>query len=434
MLKYHIQTIELGSAQNAIQFNSIPQNYDDLYVVWSTRYVSENTTKTSIFFNNLSSNFSYRLLQGDGSSTAVGTNTLALGGINNGNNTTANAFSNNQMLIPNYRSNLIKSYSVDAVNENNATTSFQDIWTGLWNNTEPITSLTISGTSALAIGSSVSLYGIRRGTDGIINLQPAYGGTITTSGGYTIHTFNSSGTFTTTRPLQCEYLVIAGGGAGGLVNYNANATTGGGGAGGYRTSVVGAQSGGGASAEAILSLPAQGSYAVVVGGGAPGATSVSVNGTSGVSSSFAGISTVGGGGGSSGESGVGGASGGSGGGGAFRFGTPPGGAGTANQGFAGGNPSSNINTGGGGGGAGAAGVSQAANSDLLYGGAGLANSITGTSIIRARGGQGSYAGGSSFIDGPAGSGSGGFGYSTSLSPNRGGNGGSGVVIIRYLTP
>ena len=38
------------------------------------------------------------------------------------------------------------------------------------------------------------------------------GGTITTSGGYTIHTFNSSGTFTVFSPItNVEYLVIAGG-------------------------------------------------------------------------------------------------------------------------------------------------------------------------------------------------------------------------------
>jgi hypothetical protein len=46
----------------------------------------------------------------------------------------------------------------------------------------------------------------------------ATGGTVTTSGGYTIHTFTGSGTFALANPLigfQVEYLVVAGGGAGG---------------------------------------------------------------------------------------------------------------------------------------------------------------------------------------------------------------------------
>jgi len=43
----------------------------------------------------------------------------------------------------------------------------------------------------------------------------ATGGTITTSGAYTVHTFTSSGTFTPNGAETVEYLVVAGGGAGG---------------------------------------------------------------------------------------------------------------------------------------------------------------------------------------------------------------------------
>ena len=43
----------------------------------------------------------------------------------------------------------------------------------------------------------------------------ATGGTITTSGSYTIHTFTSSGTFTPNRAVNLEVLIIAGGGSGG---------------------------------------------------------------------------------------------------------------------------------------------------------------------------------------------------------------------------
>lgn len=443
MLKYHIQTVELSTAQAFVQFDSIPQGYSDLLVLMSARssQSSRSTAITFAFNYDNSSSYSFRKLIGYDSSqlyTGSGSGTPAqVPEVDvTGNSATANTFGNTSFYISNYTSANPKVISVDQTSENNSNAGYVlGMHSYRYSSTSPITSIQfgLQGHNYMA-GSTISLYGVRRGSDGIVNAQPAYGGEITTSGGYTIHTFNSSGTFTTTRPLECEYLIIAGGGAGGLANYNANATTGGGGAGGYRTSVIGATSGGGASAEARLNLPAFGSYAVVVGAGAAGATSVSVNAPSGTSSSVAGISTVGGGGGSSGESGTGGASGGSGGGGAFRFGIVSGGAGTSSQGFAGGTPVSNINTGGSGGGAGGAGSSQAYSETALYGGAGLENSITGTSLTRARGGQGSYGGPSSVIDGSAGSGSGGFGYASLASPNRGGNGGSGVVIIRYLTP
>jgi hypothetical protein len=54
------------------------------------------------------------------------------------------------------------------------------------------------------------------------------GGTITTSGGYTIHTFTSSGIFIPNQLGSVDYLVVAGGGGAG--GYG-----GGGGAGGFRT-------------------------------------------------------------------------------------------------------------------------------------------------------------------------------------------------------
>ena len=41
------------------------------------------------------------------------------------------------------------------------------------------------------------------------------GGTITTSGGNTIHTFTTSGTFTPNRDGTVNYLVVGGGGGGG---------------------------------------------------------------------------------------------------------------------------------------------------------------------------------------------------------------------------
>jgi len=78
-----------------------------------------------------------------------------------------------------------------------------------------------------------------------ITYYAATGGTITTSGDYKVHTFNSSGTFTITTAgnTGIEYLIIAGGGGGGAANSGVGGA--GGGAGGYRCSVSGESSGGG---------------------------------------------------------------------------------------------------------------------------------------------------------------------------------------------
>src|SRR5690349_15715621 len=63
------------------------------------------------------------------------------------------------------------------------------------------------------------------------------GGTITTSGGNTIHTFTSSGTLDCTGAggTQTANVLVVGGGGGGGGGSGSGARGGGGGAGGYRT-------------------------------------------------------------------------------------------------------------------------------------------------------------------------------------------------------
>jgi hypothetical protein len=266
-----------------------------------------------------------------------------------------------------------------------------------------------------------------------------------------IPTVDDDVTLETPQPYSVDFLVIAGGGAG---SPNAG---GGGGAGGYRNSYSTEASGGGGSSETSLTFNIGTVYTVTVGAGGAGTTSGNAN--SGTDSSISGaslttITSVGGGRGGGNQNA--GASGGSGGG-AGEGNSFAGGSGTANQGFAGGG-GVNINfPGNGGGGASAVGVNA---SGLLStaiagnGGAGLASSITGSSVTRAGGGGGGHnasgtgtagtggsgGGGNGFrgsnnvgesnINGTANTGSGGGGgYITSTS----GAGGSGVVILRMPT-
>ena len=256
----------------------------------------------------------------------------------------------------------------------------------------------------------------------------ATGGTVTTSGGYTYHTFTSVGnsTFTTNQAGLVDALIIAGGGAGGA----ARGSAGGGG-------------GGGGGAGGYLYVPScsvsNGALTVTVGAGGVG------NGASGGNSVFSGQTAVGGGYGGKADDGnnnrQAAASGGSGGGsGAFGTGA---GSGTSGQGFAGFNNGNNSQGGGGGGASGAAssafGVAGRTTAGFhteiwASGGSGC------TRNVNIAGVEGGGRGGGEELDYP-GATSGtryGCGGGGSYGDYRGagvpGNGFQGVVIIRYPTP
>jgi hypothetical protein len=72
---------------------------------------------------------------------------------------TANTFSNVSFYFTNYTSTVAKSISIDGVQENNATESYQNITAELWDNTSPITSLLFDN-STFAEFSTASLYKI----------------------------------------------------------------------------------------------------------------------------------------------------------------------------------------------------------------------------------------------------------------------------------
>ncbi|MFA7209538.1 MAG: glycine-rich domain-containing protein, partial [Parcubacteria group bacterium] len=253
--------------------------------------------------------------------------------------------------------------------------------------------------------------------------SPAY------PGGYTVHTFTSSGAFINNSNKDADYLVVAGGG-GGSTGSNGG---GGGGAGGMRTGV--------------FSLTSQ-SYAVTIGAGGNGAIHTGA-GTNGADSIFSTITSIGGGGGTINSNGV---SGGSGSGAPASRSAYLGGSGFGGQGNAGGNNRSlSPYPGGGGGGASAAGA-NGAGSQSGKGGDGAASSISGSLVVYAGGGGsgGTFQGS---LGGAGGAGGGGAGASSAVNaisgtPNTGGGGGggwnsdtvnsgaggSGIVIIRYLTP
>lgn len=449
MLKYHIQTIEVGSGgAGSIVFSNIPQEYDDLELVLSARNNSTATADSMLVsFNSSTSGFSGRLLYGVGSGSGVSVSVARYFGTSVGGTPTANTFSSTKILIPNYTSSSQKSYSLESVTEGNETETYQYLYAGLWANTSPISSISLvndtSNSASIFIQySSASLYGIKHGTSGEVSTEIASGGIMANSGGYTYHTFKSSDSFAVNQSVSAEVLVIGGGGAGGSYD------SGGGGAGGlcYHPS---------------LQIEA-GQYPILVGAGGSSATRPASITSS--SNSFAlGITAYGGGFGGT-YSQIGGQDGGSGGGGnavgSGTGGSPGQSTQTSNGGATGyGNPggiggSGNPWRGGGGGGAG-----EAGNTDGLgHGGDGLSDwsawataTSTGvngfyagggsggsesSSLSGGAGGGGTGAGGINVTGGSGAANTGGGGGGTGWPPDSvlGGNGGSGIVIIRYLTP
>ena len=115
----------------------------------------------------------------------------------------------------------------------------------------------------------------------IVNRTKALGGNITQFGGYTIHTFLASSTFTALELLNVEVLVVAGGGGAG---YYGNA--GGGGAGGVLSGT-----------KTVI-----GTKTITVGSGGAGTKGSAGAGTTGANSTFDdAISNGGGGGGGEGS-------------------------------------------------------------------------------------------------------------------------------------
>lgn len=212
-------------------------------------------------------------------------------------------------------------------------------------------------------------------------------------------------------PTTLEYLVVAGGAGGGQEENDSGG--GGGGGGGFRTNVVGANSGGGCGAEAAFVVAKGTAYTVTIG------AAVSVN-TSGNSTTFSTVTSIGGGrgglgGGRSADSGGSGGGGGSNGSGA--------GSGTACQGSSGAGQGGNQAGGGGG-----AGSTWLSGNDR-NGRDGQTTSITGTSQYMSAGGGGGCKPG--YVCGSNGTGSGNYGSGGAGRRSGGGGGVQGIVVLRY---
>jgi hypothetical protein len=457
-----IQTVTVGSGGAAsIEFTSIPATFTDLLVKTSSRGTNAAVTVSYVIsFNGSITNFTNRVVGADGSTTFSYSNQPRRVGITAGASATASTFGNGEIYIPNYAGSNNKSYSADAVGENNATTADSSLFAGLWSDSSAITSITITPEVAnFAEHSTATLYGVTSAAVG----AKATGGIISQDADYFYHTFPASGTFTPTSNITADFLVVAGGGGAGSSESGCDTGTGGAGAGGFRT----------ATSQSFTNGTA---YTLTVGAGGAGGTAKG-NGTKGGNSSIAGTAfstfTCTGGGNSNGQLGspsFGPNTGGSGSGrpalsgsvGAGNEGgfSPP----EGNDGALGNSDGVNATGAGGGGGAGAAGSDGGAGTfNGGNGGIGSSTSISGgsttgfgelsggdyyfaggggggagrTTANKGTGGLGGGgdSGGNTVTNGTSAdtnTGGGGGGGTGSVGSNStGGAGGSGIVIVRY---
>jgi len=172
-----IATTTLGSSATNVEFTSIPGTYTDLFVTISARADRADVADVmgiNINGNNTSSDYSNISIVGDGtnvSNYANSNSTLRFWIAHFPSaNATASTFGNAQVYFPNYSGSTNKSFSAEGAAENNATAGYNDMKSGLWSKTDAITSLKFTclfGTNMVS-GTTLSLYGITKGSDGIV--------------------------------------------------------------------------------------------------------------------------------------------------------------------------------------------------------------------------------------------------------------------------
>ena len=162
-----IETKTLATAAASIDFTSIPQDATDLMLFISARTTANDGVvwyDTKIEFNNNTSNLSTRVLYGTGSGVASITDATSILLRVNSNLSTASTFGNAIIYVSNYAGSTNKSVSIDSV-----TAAFQAITAALWADTAAITSVKATAkTGNLDVGTTISLYKITKGSDGIV--------------------------------------------------------------------------------------------------------------------------------------------------------------------------------------------------------------------------------------------------------------------------
>jgi hypothetical protein len=414
-----LDKVTVGTATSTVTFSSIPSGYTDLVLV-ANGTCSAGSYFTLRFNSDTANNYSNTEMYPDGSTVGSARNSN-VSYMYNG------SFGTSQTTVINH----IQNYSNTNTNKTILTRSSvagteAKVSVGLWRSTSAITSITCGtgGANTFQTGSTFSLYGIR--AEGLTPAPKATGGVISSDSTYMYHTFVTSGNFTPSQSLTCDYFIVAGGGGAGAT-VGGGWSGGGGGGGGYRTF-------------SSVSFASGTAYTATIGAGGAGGSGSGGTGSVGTNTTLIGgaISTAtsgGGGGGTSKENGntqTNGTAGGSGGGAPQNTVNVNGGAGNSGgytpvEGYAGfSNTTGGFAGTGQGGGAGGVGIAGTYLVEYPF------NGVTAFDGSPYSGGGGARWLTADNMNGIPNSGNGGYSKNDGTGNNyTGGTGGSGAVVIRY---
>lgn len=188
----YTQTVGVGGA-GSVTFNNIPQNYTDLKILISSRQGDEVGARgIALRVNGSSQGYSSTQLNFANGSVTGGnlwgnSNDFLNLGISGGPLYTINNFSNNSYYISRYSQGAFKNIWADGVMESNsATSSYIRFGSGVWKNTDPVSSVTLfpfGFNGFFAEGSTFTLYGISNTFAGQSPLAPSIG-TVVDEAGY----------------------------------------------------------------------------------------------------------------------------------------------------------------------------------------------------------------------------------------------------------
>lgn len=167
-----IATGTVTGSNSDIQFTNIPQTFTDLYVVISAKGRTTSGVGALVIYtvDGQASNLStWKQLSGNGSSAYSENNTYPI--VGQVQHLSTATFGSVSAYIPNYTSSSQKVISSESVTENNGTTAYVSIHALRINYTSPISFLGFGDGSyggGFATGSTISIYGITKGSGGAI--------------------------------------------------------------------------------------------------------------------------------------------------------------------------------------------------------------------------------------------------------------------------
>ena len=159
-----IQTQTLSAATNTIEFTSIPQDFNHLIFLTSTRCTAAGTGQQAVlmYFNSGGGTWRSRELRGFGNAAGTGDSATPRVFYSPQSGTTVNTFNNGNIQIPNYTSIYNKTFLTQAVTENAAVAARAHLISGHWTGTSAISSVSFShDTGNFEVGSTISLYGLK---------------------------------------------------------------------------------------------------------------------------------------------------------------------------------------------------------------------------------------------------------------------------------